>query len=238
MPSPLKRYLPKNLYSYLRVLKHRRRKSLSQVGQDFWVYGEAFNGKENGFFLELGSADGITLNNTFLLEKRFHWRGICIEPNPESYEELVRVRRVKCLNVCVDGEEREVEFAQRGLLGGIVDHDTDLREEVGKEHNAVKIRTKVLQAILREHNAPETIDYFSIDVEGAEDRILAGFPFSEYRFLCLTVERPKEKLRQVLERNGYLLIKEMPGLDSFYIHESFASVYHENVYEFWSRYGA
>ena len=238
MPHPLKRYLPKNLYSYLRILKHRRRKSLSQVGQDFWVFGEAFNGKENGFFLELGSADGITLNNTFLLEKRFHWRGICIEPDPESYEELVRVRRVKCLNVCVDGEEREVAFVHKGLRGGIIDYDTDLREEVGKKHNAVKIRTKVLQAILREHNAPETIDYFSIDVEGAEDRILTGFPFSEYRFLCLTVERPKEKLRHVLERNGYRLIKEVPGLDCFYIHESFASVYQENVYEFWSRYGA
>jgi FkbM family methyltransferase len=237
MPHPLKRYLPKNLYSYLRSLKHQRRKSLSQVGQDFWVFGEVFNGRENGFFLEIGSADGITLNNTFLLEKRFHWRGICIEANPESYEELVRVRGAKCLNICVDEEEREVEFIQRGLCSGIVDRNTDLCGEVSKGPDTLKIRTKALHAILREHNAPETIDYFSIDVEGAEDRILAGFPFSEYRFLCLTIERPKDKLRRILRENGYMLIKDMPGLDCFYIHESFASAYEKNAYEFWSQYG-
>ena len=57
------------MFGKLRAVKNTLRRSLSQAGQDFWVIGEAFNGKRNGYFVELGSADGITLSNTFLLEK-------------------------------------------------------------------------------------------------------------------------------------------------------------------------
>ena len=50
----------------------------SQVGQDKWVC-EYFNYKKGGFFLDIGAADGITINNTYYLEKELEWKGICIE---------------------------------------------------------------------------------------------------------------------------------------------------------------
>ena len=34
----------------------------------------------DGYFIELGAYDGITLSNTYLLEKKFKWKVICIEP--------------------------------------------------------------------------------------------------------------------------------------------------------------
>jgi len=220
----------------IRLLKHRRRRSVSQFGQDFWVLGEVFNEKENGYFLDVGAAGGVIINNTLLLEKRYHWQGICIEANPESYQELVHVRNVKCINCCVDEKEGEVQFLENGFLSGIVASSTDVGEEAGKNSKTVKLRTRPLRAILDEHRAPKTIDYMSIDVEGAEDRVLTSFPFSDYRFLCITIERPKAILRDALQKNGYILIKEIPGYDCFYLHESFIPEYRKNMFEFWAKY--
>ena len=37
----------------------------SQIGQDKYISGNIFNNKKNGFFIELGATDGISLSNTY-----------------------------------------------------------------------------------------------------------------------------------------------------------------------------
>ena len=65
-------------------------------------------------------------------------------------------------------------------------------------HKIKSKKTKTLEKILDENNAPEVIDYFSLDVEGAETEILRNFNFNKYTFLCLTVERPTPELNNLL----------------------------------------
>jgi len=171
----------------------------------------------------------------FLLEKRYRWRGLCIEANPIAYQDLVQVRKASCVNACVDSTEREVDFVQRDQLSGILADDTDNRRTDGDAVTAevIQLKTRRLAEILGTENAPHEIDYLSIDVEGAEERVLLGFPFDEYRFRCMTVERPAPRLREALARNGYLSVKEIPGLDAFYIHRSFEAEYARNVFAYW-----
>lgn len=52
----------------------------SQVFQDMFVLS-MLDGKPNGKFLEIGSADPARGNNTFLLEKYYGWQGVAIEYN-------------------------------------------------------------------------------------------------------------------------------------------------------------
>lgn len=181
------------------------------------MFGEVFNGKNNGYFVDIGGADSTSMSNTFLLEKRYHWRGICLEANPFLFENLRSMRSTTCLNACLDSKEGEVVFAQKDVIGGIVDNNTDNRpEKIGSQKaNVIRMQAKTLVSILIAENAPHTIDYLSIDVEGPEDRILRGFPFNKYRFNCLTIERPEADLREVLSRNGYILIKDLPSMDAF-----------------------
>jgi FkbM family methyltransferase len=213
-----------------------RSETLSQTGQDFWVIGEVFNEMRNGFFVEVGAADGVTLSNTCLLERDYGWMGICIEADPCYFASLKEARSAICVNACVDGTAHEVEFAQRKLLGGI--HADGLDNEPGRtsgeSYSTVRMMTRPLVEILREQLAPPLIDYLSIDVEGAEERILGSFPFESYRFHCMTVERPKPALRKVLADNGYVVIKEIPGYDVFYVHRSFMNTYVANVFAFWA----
>jgi hypothetical protein len=70
-----------------------------------------------------------------------------------------------------------------------------------------------LQDLLVENNAPNLIDYFSIDTEGSEFDILNAFDFSKFTFKCITVEHNyhevvRENIYQLLINNGYQRVLE------------------------------
>jgi hypothetical protein len=50
----------------------------SQASQDKFIL-EILKNKKNGFFLEIGSHDPIYINNTYILETKYNWKGIMIE---------------------------------------------------------------------------------------------------------------------------------------------------------------
>ena len=54
--------------------------------------------KKNGFFIDIGAHDGISLSNTYLLEQEYGWKGICIEPNPSVFKKLCK-NRENTLNI-------------------------------------------------------------------------------------------------------------------------------------------
>lgn len=63
---------------------------------------------ENGFFVDVGSWDGVYLSNTFYLIERFKFNGICIESNTERHNqalENLKKFNVKCINTLISIEE-------------------------------------------------------------------------------------------------------------------------------------
>ena len=80
--------------------------SYSQYGQDVYLINSIFPDRINGYFVDVGAYDGITLSNTFILEKHLGWSGICIEPNPEAFEKL-RANR-SC--ICFPSALRKVDY--------------------------------------------------------------------------------------------------------------------------------
>lgn len=202
---------------------------MSQAGQDYWVYGEVFNEQRDGYFLDVGAHDGRFLSNTYLLEKRYGWKGICIEGNPLTFPALLENRTCTCVNRCVDARPGIVTFALDGVMGGIVSSDCD-NSNAGI--NVQQIEAATLEEILKNSDAPSIIDYMSIDIEGAEDRALLNFPWEKFSFKCITIERPSKDLNKLLEEKEYVLVKKIEGLDSFYVHESFYTCYAKNILEF------
>lgn len=207
--------------------------SVAQAGQDFWVYAEAFNLMKHGYFVDVGAHDGIFLSNTFLLELRYAWKGLCVEANPRTFLDLSRNRSCACANVCIDSVAGAVDFALRGTVGGIIDDQTD-NKGFSDSDSTLRISSVTLFDLLKRSGSPEIIDYLSMDIEGAEERALIAFPFSDYLFRTITLERPSTKLRDRLAQYGYVLVKEIPGLDCFYVHSSFQECYLSNVRAFYS----
>ena len=102
-----------------------------------------------------------------------------------------------------------------------MDTDNQPATDEDRTDNLITLPTKTLEQILDQIDAPDVIDYLSIDVEGAEDRILGRFPFDRYTFTTITIERPSASLQNILKVNGYILMKHMPGVDNFYMHKSY-----------------
>jgi FkbM family methyltransferase len=198
-----------------------------QKSQDKWVIFSVLPFKRNGFFLDLAASDGITDSNTYTLEKLFGWTGICIEPNPTLFQKLRTTRNCIVDSSVISDKREKVEFRiDNGPLGGIIDDDMDNNYKIRGEQllnaETITLDALPLNELLDRYNAPAIIDYFSLDVEGAEERVIRSIDFEKYQFLCITIERPTPKVNKILFENEYLFAKNH-RFDSFYIHSSILS---------------
>ena len=194
-----------------------------EKGQDKWVIEAVLNQKTHGFFLDTGASDGINSNNTFILEKEYNWEGIAIEPNPHYYEQLVKNRSCITENIVLSHNNAKVKMrTDNGTLGGIVADDTDnsiaVRGDQLKSENCKIIEAvpALLHDVLDKHNAPKEIDYWSLDIEGSEERVISSFDFSKYKFGCITIERPTPLGNKILQNAGYVFVNNFK-YDSFYV---------------------
>jgi len=209
----------------LKALKGYRA-SYSQVGQDLWVSQEVFNEKKGLFFVEAGAYDGIGFSNTYLLESRYFWKGICIEANPKVFRKLQKNRA--CL----------LAHKLLGPSGTIKNlYLQDMGSNVTKENGSefVSMACSAFAEVLYECKAPKNIDYLSMDIEGSEDEVLGDFPFEKYLFRCATIERLSENGKKQLRSHGYILIKEVEGLDSFFVHETHFKDYINNMFSYYEK---
>lgn len=195
---------------------------------------EEFLPKEPGFFLEIGGNDGITQSNTKKLELYNHWKGILVEPYRENYERISITRSKSCNSVhaaCVpfDYAEHEVELEYSDLMTVSLSLNPDLSDSknhaasgekwvrAGKKVHLFKAPARTVTSILDELHAPERIDFFSLDVEGAELGVLGGVDFAKYSFGNLLIEtRSPSALTSFLEQHGYELVKPLTVHDYLY----------------------
>jgi len=174
----------------------------SQAGQDEVVMSLLRN-KTGGYFIDLAANDATRLSNTYILETRFQWTGLCIEPNPEYWENLVFRKNCNVVAAVVGSQRmEEVRFRfEAGDHGGIAGSGFDNGPKF-KSQSQVRY-TVTLEEILTKFQAPRHIDYLSLDVEGAEEIIMKNFPFDRYHISIMTTERPSKSLRELLEKNGF-----------------------------------
>ncbi|HVL57738.1 MAG TPA: FkbM family methyltransferase [Burkholderiaceae bacterium] len=175
-------------------------------GQDVWVMHRVFPDVRDGYFVDVGSADGELISNTFRLEQR-GWQGICVDPFPRNMQR----RTCKTVTDAVDeAGGRTVSFQQAGSFsGGILEYAGWWIGDEAKR-DTVEVKTTTLAEILDRAGAPQFIHYLNVDIEGAEYPALVNFPFDRYRFGAITIEhnnvlQNRRQLRELLERNGYRL---------------------------------
>ena len=101
--------------------------------------------------------------------------------------------------------------------------DTDNHKIKRKESFIYEVNTISLYDLLEKYNAPNQIDYLSIDTEGSEFDILNSFDFNgKYKILVITVEHnftPKRnEIFELLSRYGYKRVyEEVSMFDDWYI---------------------
>ncbi|MER9651412.1 FkbM family methyltransferase [Mesorhizobium sp. M0199] len=211
------------------ILKECVSYSKSQLLQDAFCLS-ASSGKTNGFFVEVGVGNGIDLSNTYLLEKKFGWSGILVEPNT-SYHEGIRSERSAILDVraatsrsgdFLTFEEMEGEGMHSRLAG------TSSAAATG-EIKKYQVETASLDSILNKHDAPDVIDYVSLDTEGNEMDVLQGLSLDKRQVNVFTIEHnfepgKSDRIKRFLGQHGYVSVFEDVSLfDVWLVHESIAA---------------
>ena len=153
---------------------------------------------KNNFFIEAGANDGITQSNTALLEFKYGWSGVLVEPNLENFKKAASSRKnskvYRGALVSKDYDKQTIQgiFSTDsltrwgGLCSGVLPEHLSFAPEWICEVPAV-----TLSHVLEECKAPEKIGLLSLDVEGYEIQALMGLDTEKWRPNVIVLEIAK-----------------------------------------------
>jgi len=189
---------------------------------------------DSGYYVEIGAHDGINNSNTFFYEKYKKWKGVLVEPS-FNFNLLVKNRSKSnfffnygCSDFESEGETTLLNSDDYSICKELVDKkyfDWHQNKQIlaKKQMIETKIKLKTLTSLLEKANSPNLIDFFSLDVEGMELRVLRGINFEKFNFKFLLVEcSNKEKFNEVskfLISKKYSYIKKMTDWDYLFKYE-------------------
>jgi FkbM family methyltransferase len=163
----------------------------SQDNQDKYLEESVFIGLKNGFFVDVGAHDGISINNTLYFEKYNNWTGINIEPIKSVYDILIVNRPTNInLNLAVCNNDGTTEFycnvGYIEMISGMKDNFdqrhlnrlANENQQKGSTAEVIIVNTKKLETIFDENNV-QHVNYLSIDVEGAEFEVIKSINFDK-----------------------------------------------------------
>ena len=220
---------------FLEYLAAQKMFSTSQLSQDLFVsyFTEL---KKNGFFVEFGATDGVTLSNTYIFEKYCNWTGILAESLPFWHNDLIKNRKCIIDKRCIFSEsnlkKKFVNTYESPELSGLEDElkdyssMRDFNVEARKKKEIIIVKTVSLEDLLKEYKAPKKIDYLSIDTEGSEYTILENFNFKLYEISIITIEHnyiddQRNNIKSLLEKNNFVRVFEkISRMDDWYINEN------------------
>lgn len=189
-------------------MKVARARGFQRIGSDRYNY-PALNDLDRkmiallpdaGVFLEIGANDGYIQSNTYHLETWRGWRGILIEPVPRLFDFCQRIRpRAQCFNVaCVaDPATTEVELDDTDLTTMTIG-EADGADDRPSSGRRVVAKALTLSAVI-DQSTFDSIDFMSIDVEGAEMAVLGGLDLDRHLPSYLLVEtKHPERIDELL----------------------------------------
>jgi len=203
-------------------------KTYSQFQQDLHVC-KFYENLKGGYFVDIGAFDGISISNSYKIEKELAWHGICVEPQPDVFDRLLENRN--CINInkaltSSSGETLEFSKGRGGnsVLSGLTKFLDGWGRNAAMRGDRLEMVSSTLNEVLDDNNAPPFIHYLSLDTEGSELEILKGVDLGRYTFGYLCIEHNnvvdrRNAIRTLLEKNGYCFYREN-HCDDDYFHRS------------------
>lgn len=230
----LKSVTPPFIWNLLHDAKIHHKKTHAANEIDLKI--EKYLNYRNGFYVELGAADGVGFSNTLLFELHKGWSGILIEPSPSNFLKCIENRssanKFFC-NACTSFEysEKFVEMIYSHYMTVSVGMDSDINNPQRHALDGAKYLAtdserifrygalaRPLQDLLNEAQSPKLIDFISLDVEGVELQVLKGIDHREYKFKLMCIEtRSPDKLSDYLRDFGYKHQEQVSHHDHIYL---------------------
>jgi FkbM family methyltransferase len=189
-----------------------------------------FPGTENGFYVDVGAGHPRFENDTFSLYRR-GWRGINIEPNQGFHAALMeeRPRDTNIRTVLSDsfGDVCTYHELDGSGLSTCNAEQAAAYQAIGLDVVKRKFPAKTLSSILSAAGVMD-INILKVDVEGFEEKVLAGNDWERFRPDVVLIEAtyPENPIRRptnipiFLKERGYRHV-HFDGLNDFYLEGGF-----------------
>lgn len=187
----LKNLLPKSIIGNISTY-FPARKSYGASGEDI-IAKNLLRSIDKGFYVDIGCFHPVVANNTFIFYKS-GWSGINIDADQYKIEIFNKTRK-RDINLCsvISDKEEEVNFYFQpqnsyGSMNSIIKSEAERKAtQLGRELDIRKVKTVPLSSIFRKENVKK-IDFLTIDVEGAEEKVLSTIDFKEIEIGVIAVE--------------------------------------------------
>jgi hypothetical protein len=204
----------------LHVLPNQRQRQRSTHDEDLVIYRHFFRGSQGGTYLEIGANDGHLESNSRFFEECLHWKGVLVEGEQTNFRFLAQRRpgahKFNFVPGCPTFSVREMEsHANTGAM---------MREGGGEWVHCAPLPV-YLKAV-----GVTFIDFFSLDVEGAEDFVLQTLPGLGVHVLmvesqnrhCKEVCPKRERVRSRLLAMGFRLYTNLVARSDVFVNASLA----------------
>lgn len=167
----------------------------SQFGEDT-VLWDIFDTQPDGFFIEVGAYDGVSLSVSYAFES-VGWKGLLIEALPDRFEQCRKARpnsRVVQAALSKKGSAGTTTFevvhgdgwAEMFSYHKTTQHHLETVRNLGGTKTQVTVPLTTMNDLLKDHTGP--IDFAVIDVEGGELDLLDGFDLHKYKPRVMLIE--------------------------------------------------
>jgi FkbM family methyltransferase len=158
--------------------------------------------KKNGIYIECGASDGITYSNSFLLEQKYGWTGLLVEPIQDQFDALVRYRKnsicAKYILTSSEDSGKKINIVNAGPESIIIDEQIENLSMTNTERMSLLDSQKMIKGeesvksisiseLLDKYNIKE-VDIFFLDVEGSEISVLNGLDTKKHKIKNIVVE--------------------------------------------------
>ena len=194
---------------------HRCRPSRSQQGEEMTVYRLFFEKVPHGVFVEIGALDGYTYSNTYWLENCKGWRGLLVEGSTANFRSLMKKKkstrpRSRAIHsaVCARPATHVHFLKEGGPTSGAEDSMSDAFKREWHKGNLTyeRVPCAPMATLLQ---GMRHVDFWSVDVEGAELVVLSTVDWGAVQIDVIIVELdehnpPKNfEVRKLLQAVGY-----------------------------------
>jgi FkbM family methyltransferase len=197
-------------------LEEPKRTHYSQVNQSM-IVDELLYGRRNGFFIECGAANGELFSNSLFFEKSRNWTGVLVEAEPKAFDEMMAKHRHSfLLNACLSPTKKAmyIPFRVGGVLGALSGYMSDIHSErmdkaQGHRNETILVQCFPMYSILRAIGTTH-VDFFSLDIEGAEVAVLRTLPLNQMTVDVFCVEHGSGQQNDIIEflvgEHGYEIV--------------------------------
>lgn len=170
---------------------------LGQAEQDKFVLS-VLKDKKGGFFVEIGSNHPININNTYLLENKYDWKGIMVEYN-ESFLSSYKTFRPNSFHIINDATK--------------VDYFDFFKT------NSVPVTIDYLQIDLEADNGSTLKTLQLLDTTIFDNYKFATITF-EHDIYHTNFANTREESRKIFDKRGYIRVfADIHNLEPQYVYE-------------------